>query len=124
MPDDLAADDSDADEDDADEDDAAPFSPPKALPPARPAQGFQPFEAKDARFAVKFPGQPARAQDDSSIDYEVKGDAGTCSFSVMTFAHDEEVPAVALELFVKQMAQRFGSGLTRNEATTIAGLSG
>jgi hypothetical protein len=131
VPDDLADDAEDeADEDaDAEADDGDFGAPPRSgpaavLPPAKPAQGFAAFEAKDAGFSVKFPGAPERAEDDSSLDYEAGGDDGTCKFSVMTFRHDEEVPAVALEMFASQMAGKFGRGMTRNEKVTVGGLDG
>jgi hypothetical protein len=122
LPDDLSGD--GEDEEASGEEDGSAAAPPAVLPPARPAQGFAAFQAKDAGFAVKFPGEPKRAEDASSIDYEAGGADGTCKFTVMTFRHDEEVPAVALDVFVSQMAGKFGRGMTRNEKVTVGGLDG
>lgn len=118
------------DEDEEDEDDLfadgdeAPAAASAALPPAHPARGFRAFQARDAGFVVSFPGEPTRAEDDSSIDYAVEGRAGACDFSVMTFPHPEKVPAAALDDFVSGLARRFGAGVVRDEKVTIAGLDG
>lgn len=129
VPDDLLPDDEDAIEDDEDDDllgdgDEEPAAAPAVLPPARPARGFRAFHARDAGFVVSFPGEPTRAEDDSSIDYAVEGRAGACDFSVMTFPQPEKVPAAALDDFVSGLAQRFGAGVVRDEKVTIGGLDG
>ncbi|BDG05840.1 DcrB/PsbP domain-containing protein [Anaeromyxobacter oryzae] len=105
---------------------AEPAAPARPLPPATPATGFKEFVAKDAGFAIAFPGEPEREtnEDGTFTGYRLKGAKGGCSFIAITVtAKGEDVKAV-LDEQVTRLVDAFGPSIQRDEPATIGGLPG